>query len=589
MPTFSVIVPFYNVEKYIAQCIESILAQTFADFELLCVDDCATDNSANIIKNYRKKDKRIQLIQYPTNKGVGGARNTGIEAAKGKYIVFIDSDDWVEPNCLEKLYEAFQKYQTNSIWYDAFLFDEQTQTRKEGSATQNKEGFLHITPKTICNYTDYVMKAYLRSSIVDNNIKYPESLTFEDGEFYIKYFSLNPDCYILEDCLYNYRINRPGSIVTSTREGHGKFEDIFQVVRNIRQFYIDNNLYDKYKYTLMQIINLRINTCRNISNSYERSLPIAKALLEEFGYPNEFLEFKQTSPKFTIVVPFYNVEAYIEQCLNSIKHQTFSDFEVLCVDDCGQDKSRSIVEKYVSNDSRFRIITHEHNKGLGAARNTAINEAKGEYLVFVDSDDWLDIRALEILSNKINETKYNTIWFKVNIWWEESKRMTDMCNFKFYADFPEGYHTINDDLLAKFPTSTWNKVYNREFMLKNKFYYPEGVLFEDVEIYFKTTIAAPDIYLIDKPLYYYRRRNDSIIGTCIRDAQKAKDVFKVAFEVDKYLKENNFLQKYPKSSLRFIVDIVNDFRYYEEVQKQLLPIIKDYLDNINFPDDYVNL
>lgn len=586
---FSVIIPVYKVEKYIRECVESILAQTFTDFEAIFVEDCGGDSSASIIKEYEKIDKRVKLIQHDKNKGVGAARNTGIDNSKGEYITFVDSDDWLEPNCLETLYATLRNKNTSSVCYDAYLFDNLSKKRLKDHAINNRAGYLTITPETICRYSDYVMKAYTRSSIVDKKIRYPEGITFEDGEFYFKYFSLNPDTYIMSDCLYNYRINREGSIVTSAQRGAGNCEHVFQVVRNLRQFYIDNNLYDKYKCAILQLISLRITTCKNMSNNYNKAVELADSLLKDFGYPEEFENFNEKNPAFSIIVPFYNVEPYIDKCLNSIKKQTFSNFEVLCVDDRGTDNSRKIVEHYQKEDSRFKIITHSENKGLGAARNTAIKKAKGKYILFVDSDDWIDFDCLNQIYQKFQSTGRDTIWFKVNIWWEDTQQMTDMCNFRFYADIKEGKYTINDNLLAKFPTSTWNKAYSREFLINNNIYYPEGIYFEDVEMYFQTATKSPDIYIIDTPLYYYRRRSDSILGSCINDPKKAKDVFKAAVGVHKYMQENDLIKQYPKAYLNFVADIVNDFRSHEETQKALLSEIKKYLETIGFPDELMKI
>lgn len=92
----SVIVPIYNVQNYIAECLESIISQTYRDLEIICVDDCGLDNSISIVKKYMKKDDRIKLVHHEENQGLGGARNTGISVANGEYIYFMDSDDKIE-------------------------------------------------------------------------------------------------------------------------------------------------------------------------------------------------------------------------------------------------------------------------------------------------------------------------------------------------------------------------------------------------------------------------------------------------------------------------------------------------------------
>ncbi|MCD7828059.1 MAG: glycosyltransferase [Clostridiales bacterium] len=109
MPTISIIVPIYNVEKYLRKCIESILSQTFKDFELILIDDGSSDNSGKICDEYAKQDSRIIVI-HQCNKGVSTARNKGLTSAKGDYIAFIDPDDYVAENYLEYLYNSLQEY-----------------------------------------------------------------------------------------------------------------------------------------------------------------------------------------------------------------------------------------------------------------------------------------------------------------------------------------------------------------------------------------------------------------------------------------------------------------------------------------------
>src|SRR5262245_3339417 len=103
MPEISVIVPIFNTDKYIAKSLNSIIGQSFSDIEIICVDDCSSDKSANVVKAFARNDARIRLIRHATNLGPGGARNSGIEAARGEFLVFIDSDDYVDPNFVEIL------------------------------------------------------------------------------------------------------------------------------------------------------------------------------------------------------------------------------------------------------------------------------------------------------------------------------------------------------------------------------------------------------------------------------------------------------------------------------------------------------
>lgn len=108
MPKISIVIPVYNVEKYLRKCFDSILNQTFQDFEIICVDDGSTDKSLEILQEYKRKDDRFIILQQ-RHAGAGAARNHGIKLAEGKYIQFLDSDDYFEPNLLEEMYTRAEK------------------------------------------------------------------------------------------------------------------------------------------------------------------------------------------------------------------------------------------------------------------------------------------------------------------------------------------------------------------------------------------------------------------------------------------------------------------------------------------------
>ena len=123
-PIISIIIPIYNVEEYIIECLESIYNQTYKNIEVILVDDCGSDNSMNIVKEYLTPEKHsfTKIIQHQQNKGLSAARNTGIKHATGDYIYFIDSDDFITPNCIESFYNLIQKYNNPEIIFGSATF-----------------------------------------------------------------------------------------------------------------------------------------------------------------------------------------------------------------------------------------------------------------------------------------------------------------------------------------------------------------------------------------------------------------------------------------------------------------------------------
>ena len=117
-------------------------------------------------------------------------------------------------------------------------------------------------------------------------------------------------------------------------------------------------------------------------------------------------------PKISVVIPVYNVGSYLAECLDSVISQDFKDIEIICVNDCSADNSLEILKKYAGKDSRIKIVNHEYNKGLGAARNTGLRKAAGKYVFFLDSDDFLCTGILGKLYNKALETKADAVFSK---------------------------------------------------------------------------------------------------------------------------------------------------------------------------------
>lgn len=199
--------------------------------------------------------------------------------------------------------------------------------------------------------------------------------------------------------------------------------------------------------------------------------------------------------KVSIIVPVYNAEGYIEKCLDSLIAQTLKEIEIIAIDDGSTDNTSKLLMKYKD---RIKII-HQKNKGVASARNRGLKEAKGEYIAFVDSDDWVNEDMLKKLYQKAKSQNFDCV----------------MCNFSYVDDEKIWDGTImpsNDiiDLSAKkkflitmFPV-IWNKIYKREKIVKFKF--KDGVWAEDVEYLYRILTNIDNIGVINDKLYYYYQR-----------------------------------------------------------------------------------
>lgn len=209
MPKISIIIPVYNVEKYLEKCLDSVVNQTFKDFEVICINDGSTDNSLNILKRYAAKDSRFRIIDKE-NEGVSKARNIGIETAQGDYIQFIDSDDWIEPNCLELVYEKIS--QTDS---DMVIFSSRYIVDGKIISTTLKYAESYFKHRSLIVFFYLVIvcwdKIFKREFLINNNLKFPEEIFYvEDGIFNLQCLYKNPKIDCVPVLLYNYNYLREG-------------------------------------------------------------------------------------------------------------------------------------------------------------------------------------------------------------------------------------------------------------------------------------------------------------------------------------------------------------------------------------------
>ncbi|MDR1417876.1 MAG: glycosyltransferase [Endomicrobium sp.] len=309
MPKISVIIPIYNVEKYIKKCLESIISQTLKDIEILCIDDSGIDNSIKIVESFAKKDTRIKIIQLDTNKLPGAARNIGIEKSTGEYISFIDPDDYIKPNLLEIAYTKLEELQLDSVWFNIKIFDDKKKSfTKDNYFLETSNSILSITPKNINKFPINCWNKVYRTSIIKkNNIMFSENILFEDLEFYYKFFTKSKETYFINKHLYIYRL-RPNSILSSKKNR----EDIFKAIKNIYCYLIKENIFENYKDSLLQLIVQSIERSDNVKDI----IPCTVNLLKQINFPKEYQKDKKGFYSFLNYMIYFNKLPKFIQILN---------------------------------------------------------------------------------------------------------------------------------------------------------------------------------------------------------------------------------------------------------------------------------
>jgi len=214
--------------------------------------------------------------------------------------------------------------------------------------------------------------------------------------------------------------------------------------------------------------------------------------------------------EISVIVPVYNVEKYLEKCIDSILSQTFKNFEVILVDDGSTDSCGIICDKYERLDNRVKVI-HKTNGGLSSARNFGLEIAGGEYVVFVDSDDWIDENMCQELYNEAKENNADIVQCKFIKAYDEN---AIICHNQFndievIGNLDALNNLYNDRCIET--VVTWNKLYKRD--LFNDITFPNGKLHEDEFTTYKLLYKANKVVLIGKEFYYYRQTPNSIMNS----------------------------------------------------------------------------
>lgn len=238
--------------------------------------------------------------------------------------------------------------------------------------------------------------------------------------------------------------------------------------------------------------------------------------------------------KFSIVIPVYNVNNYIQKCIESLIMQTYSDFEVVFVDDGSTDGSVEIVFASIVNDKRFLIIKQD-NQGVSSARNKGVMNAVGDYILFMDADDYIEADTLEQLANFIEKNDIEILTFGRIEEFEGKNRKTPYnLQSKVYAD---GREYFNDAVLSgTYRTTVWDKVFKRSFLISNDLKFKQGLSYcEDMIYMLQCFNMAQKVAVLPLYLYHYVRYRSDSVATLI--SERDLDILTVITLSDQYLAE----------------------------------------------------
>ena len=269
-PILSIIIPFYNVEQYIAQCLDSVYRQDIPEeeYEVICVDDCSPDNSIAIVEEYAKKHDNLVIVRNQYNRKLGGARNAGMEVANGKYIWFIDSDDFIEENCFKKLLSIAENEDLEMLHFNYAEYPNVMLPERRPDDTDVMTGTDMFFDSRFIWYHDLITawrKLYKREFLIDNNIQFAEHIMFEDNDYAIIAFAKAKRVKHISTSMYYYR-NNPESItrVKYTSEHIGYWLDLCHRLIRIKNMFIREKNDERFLVLIATWIRYHISNSINI-------------------------------------------------------------------------------------------------------------------------------------------------------------------------------------------------------------------------------------------------------------------------------------------------------------------------------------
>lgn len=520
-PLVSVLIPVYNVEKYLERCLDSILKQTLTKIEIICVNDGSTDNSLSILKEYQKKDSRI-IIVNKENGGLPSARNAGLDRAEGKYVGFVDSDDYIEPNMFQKLYETAESEKSEVVICGANIFPENPKASGwlyDCLSPQYKkiEGNKADTLFFDVSATPFLWRTLIKRELIEkNHLRLREDIMLgEDKAFQCKVYPLADSITMIPDKLYNYFWYREGSLMNKTVYGdaekkvmeHGKLiVHIAQTVekyaenKKLRQDFLEWGipfLYDDFIYiSLKNKIKLAPQVldawekCGYLEYKYE--LPDWKR--EMVDYFEQVSKEKEIEPKVSVIVPVDIEAEYLEDMLRSLLDQTLKASEIILVNNGTKDQNYSILHRYLFADKRIRLLNIAHTS-YADALNKGINLASSKYMTFAETYDWY------------HENNGLAEWIKYA---EENE--SDVCASVFcIKDMPgvlsgeyRNVSAVNG--IEKYIESDFHDaIYNTEYIKKNQFTFKNSSILTGMEFLVKACLNTEKLSWFDKSVYIQRK------------------------------------------------------------------------------------
>ncbi len=513
----SIIIPVYNTDEYLGQCLDSILMQTYEDLEIICVDDESADDSLSTLQTYAMLDERLKIITQ-SHAGAAAARNRGLKESTGDYVIFLDSDDFFEADMLEKMVSKAEEDHSDIVIAGYYIFDNHTKLKTLDIKIQKE--YLQKSPADPKDFGDKLFcispaamwtKLVRKDLILNNNILFDEQAHWADDVFFNDCALVNAKkISLMEDCFAYWRTNVP---TQQTASRYKYFSDVLKTMQLVW-----DTVKNKQKEFLPQILSqtrkLLVQGLTNcpISRIKGNLLSISKNLSTEMY---EGLFSSKTPADVSIVIPVYNAAEFLPECLDSCLNQTLKNIEIICVDDGSKDNSLEILNQYAQKDKRITVL-HQENSRQAIARNKAMDVAHGAYIQFLDADDYLAPDASECLYLycqlfQLEMCSLNVLHFEN----EKGKNSRILGRHLEWAkQMPSPIFSKKEigAFLPQLEVGACITFYNHEFLKKNKIrWINQKIAYEDTPFFIESVLKVKRMGILNLPLYYRRQHSASTI------------------------------------------------------------------------------
>ena len=595
-PMVSVIIAVYNVEAYLRQCLDSVIGQTLRHIEIICVDDGSTDSSLQILKEYQLKDSRIRIIRQ-AHAGAGAARNKGLQAARGEYLSVLDSDDFFEPDMLKKAYYAAKVEDADIVVFKSDFYDEQEHRFTPCDYSVREDMLPKINPFGAMDIPDRIFnigcgwawdKLFRRDFVEENRARFQEIRTSNDMFFVFYLYSKAESIYVMSGLFAHRRINAYNTL-SVTREK--SWDDFYHALMALKEQLTADGTYDIFRhsfvnwalnFSLWHIDTLDKELSREVKQKcreeYFEKLDILNHDPSYFLYDREYkrLERIMGQAKVSVVIPVYNGERYIRQCLDSVCGQTLQEIQIICVNDGSTDGTADILREYESRDDRITVVDKEHTNA-GESRNAGMKLAEGEYISFLDADDFFEPDMLESAYAAIQDAAAQICAFRCDQFDNQTKQFHE-CPWTLKLEMmPEqrsfSSHDCADNIFTMTSCTAWDKLYRRSFVLENKIEFQSVPSCNDMLFTFSAYVNADKITTLDRILVHQRVNHAKTLS---RDIEYLwHNFYDALFALKNYLIDHRIYEEYKRSFVNWAIDfsiwnMYNYRRHFRDLIRQSL-------------------